>query len=432
VTSETAEPRKQHGPTADDMHPGAKTVDTSEIARIFREEYGQVVATLVGIFGDIDIAEDAVQDAFVVASDRWQREGLPPSPGGWITTVARNKAIDRLRRETRGRALLDRVGHTGEADRDGEVMPTDLGHAQAVGDDRLRLIFTCCHPALRSEHQVGLTLRLLGGLSVGEVARSFLVTEAAMAKRLVRAKHKIKVAKIPYRVPDTAELPSRLRSVLAVVYLIYNAGADAPDRNVLRTEANRLARSLAQLMPDEPEAAGLLALVLLTESRHTARTAGDSIVLLRDQDRQLWDQNMIEEGQTIVRACVRRDRPGPYQLQAAVNAVHCDAATFDETDWAQILGLYDALLATLPTPVVALNRAIALGEVDGADRALDALEGLEESLAEYHLFHATRADLLLRVGSTGAAAAAYRRAVALAPTGREARHLSSKLAALPR
>jgi RNA polymerase sigma-70 factor (ECF subfamily) len=404
-------------------------IDAQTIARIFREEYGQVVATLVRVFGDLDIAEDAVQDAFVVASERWVRDGLPPNTGGWITTTARNKAIDKIRRERRGRVLLDEVGRSDERTAgEVEMMPPVAVHDQSVGDDRLRLIFTCCHPALRIEHQVALTLRLLGGLTVEEVARSFLVSEATMAKRLVRGKHKIRAANIPYRIPSAAELPDRLRSVLAVVYLIYNTGADDGDRDQLRDEALRLARALTDLMPDESEAAGLLALVVLTESRHAARTVDGSVVLLRDQDRGAWDRDLIEEGHAIVRACIRRDHPGPYQLQAAINAVHCDAASFADTDWTQILDLYDQLVAVMPTPVVALNRAIALGEIESAAAALSEMSALDTSLDGYHLFHAARADLLRRTGSLDEAADAYSRALALAPTERERDYLASRLA----
>jgi len=327
--------------------------DTTAVERVFREAYGQAVATLIRIFGDITLAEDAVQDAFVVASDRWRRDGVPPNPAGWIVTAARNRAIDGLRRSARGRELNERLEVVAsQADGAGSDAWAEEG---PVRDDRLRLIFTCCHPALRTEHSVALTLRLFGGLSVAEVARSFLVSESAMAKRLVRAKYKIKAAKIPYRVPDEAKLPARLRSVLSVLYLIYNTGLDSPERALLRIEAIRLARALVGLMPDEPEAAGLLALMLLSESRAPVRTAEGKIVLLRDQDRTGWDRAMIDEGQAIVRACIRRGRPGPYQLQAAIQAVHCDADSFEATDWPQIAALYDHLFSVMPTPVVALN-----------------------------------------------------------------------------
>jgi RNA polymerase sigma-70 factor (ECF subfamily) len=299
--------------------------------------------------------------------------------------------------------------------KDDPSMPEEEGPVQ---DDRLRLIFTCCHPALSTEAQVALTLRLLGGLSTQEVARSFLVAEATMAQRLVRAKRKIEAARIPYRVPEDRELPDRLRPVLAVVYLVYNAGLTSPAEAGLCSEAIRLARILATLMPDEPEVAGLLALLLLTESRRASRTRPDgSLVLLGEQDRRRWDRSLIEEGQAIVRRCLRRDQPGPYQLQAAINAVHSEAATFEQTDWSQIVALYEQLLAVAPTPVVALNRAIAIGEVQGPTAALALVDGLD--LDNYHPFHATRADLLRRLGRTEEAAAAYERAAALAPTDAE-------------
>ena len=293
-------------------------------------------------------------------------------------------------------------------------------------DDRLRLIFTCCHPALSTEAQIALTLRLLGGLTTAEVARAFLVAEPSMAKRIVRAKHKIKAAHIPYRVPSDAELPERLRPVLAVLYLTYNAGTRGPSGDGLRQEAIRLARAIAGLMPDEAEVAGLLALLLLTESRWAARFAADgSLVLLREQDRAAWDQTMIDEGQAIVRACLRRNRPGPYQIQAAINAVHADAASMEATDWSQILALYDQLLAISPTPVVALNRAIALGEVRGPHAALALLDDLD--LDDYHLFHAARADLLRRLGRPTDAARAYARAADLAPSDAERAFLFGRL-----
>jgi RNA polymerase sigma-70 factor, ECF subfamily len=389
-------------------------LDRAAIGRIFREESGRSIASLVRAFGDIDLAEDAVQEAFAIAARSWPREGLPPNPGGWITTTARNHAIDRLRRESRGRELLRKVAALSPAKED----PGIPGEEEVVEDDRLRLIFTCCHPSLSREAQVALTLRLLGGVETAEVARSFLVAEATMAQRLVRAKRKIKAARVPYRVPEEHELPDRLPPVLTVVYLIYNAGVDRPPEDELCAEAIRLARILAALMPDEPEVAGLLALVLLTESRRASRTAPDgSLVLLAEQDRSRWDPALIEEAQAIVRACLRRNQPGPYQLQAAINAVHADAATFADTDWAQIVALYDQLLALTPTPVVALNRAIAIGELQGPASALALVDELD--LDGYYAFHAARADLLRRLARSSEAVAAYERAAALAPTEAE-------------
>jgi RNA polymerase sigma-70 factor, ECF subfamily len=389
-------------------------LDEGDIGRIFRAEYGRCVATLIRFFGDIDVAEDAVQEAFAVALRKWPGEGLPPNPGGWITTTARNRAIDRLGREARGRELLGEVAMRSPGN-DDPGMPEEVGPVQ---DDRLRLIFTCCNPALSMDAQVALTLRLLGGLSTDEVARAFLIAESTMAQRLVRAKRKIKAARIPYRVPEDHELPDRLRPVLAVVYLVYNAGLTDATEPGLCSEAIRLARILATLMPDEPEVAGLLALLLLTESRRSSRTRPDgSLVLLGEQDRTRWDRDLIEEGQAIVRRCLRRNQPGTYQLQAAINAVHADAPTVEATDWPQIVALYDQLLALAPTPVVALNRAIAIGEVRGPSAALDLVDELD--LDNYHPFHATRADLLRRLGRHREAAAAYERAAAMAPTEAE-------------
>ncbi len=315
---------------------GPPRINEAEVGRIFREESGRSVAALIRVFGDIDVAEDAVQEAFAVALRKWPGEGLPPNPGGWITTTARNRAIDRLRRESRGRELLSEVAVLSPGN-DDPGAPEKEGPVQ---DDRLRLIFTCCHPALSMEAQVALTLRLLGGLSTKEVARSFLVAEPTMAQRLARAKRKIKGARIPYRVPEEHELPERLRPVLAVVYLVYNAGLTSPAEPGLCSEAIRLTRILATLMPDEPEVAGLLALLLLTESRCLSRTRPDgSLVLLGEQDRRRWDRALITEGQAIVRRCLRRNQPGAYQIQAAINAVHADAATVEQTDWSQIVAL---------------------------------------------------------------------------------------------
>jgi len=411
-----------------------------ELAEVFRREAGRCTATLIRVLGDIDLAEDSVAEAFAIAAAKWPVDGVPPNPGGWLTTAARNRAVDRLRREAtrddRHRAALRLYDDDTMEPRDPELADLDA-LVDVIPDDQLRLLFLCCHPSLAPDAQVALTLRLLGGLDTPEIARSFLVPEATLAQRIVRAKRKLRDNHAPYRVPRAAELPERLHAVLTTVYLIYTEGhtattGDSLTRVELSTEAIRLGRLLVELMPDEPEAVGLLALMLLTEARRPARTAADgSMIRLADQDRTLWDRGLIAEGHALVRACLRRNQPGPFQVQAAIAAVHADAPTAEATDWSQIVALYDQLLALRPNAVVAMNRAVAVAEVDGPAAGLAALAEIDATrVADYQPFHAIRADLLARVGDTDAARSAYDAALALTTNVAERRFLEGRRAAL--
>ncbi|MFE5566475.1 RNA polymerase sigma factor [Amycolatopsis japonica] len=391
-----------------------------DVDGIYRAEYGRCVATLTRLLGDISLAEEAVQDAFATAVEKWEK--TPPNPGAWIVTTARNRAIDRLRRESTREARHAQALLLHAPDEPREVGP--------VRDDQLSMIFTCCHPALSPPARAALTLRLLGGLEVGEIARAYLVPETTVSQRIVRAKKKIRDAGIPYRVPGDGELPERLDSVLTVLYLVFNEGYTSTSGELLRTdlclEAIRLARALAELMPGEPEVTGLLALLLLTEARRPARVGpSGELVVLAEQDRSLWNRELIAEGHELVRRCLRLGRPGPYQVQAAINAVHTDG---EATDWTQVLALYDQLWRLAPSPVVALNRAVAVAEVHGPAEALAGIEDLD--LPGYHHLPATRANLLSRLGRTAEAVAAYDEAIALATNDTERAFLAAKRAVL--
>ena len=401
---------------------------SERLERIYQQEAGRCIATMVRVLGDLDAAEDAVADAFAIAAKRWPVDGFPSNPGGWITTTARNKAIDRHRREVKRHDRHQELHHLEQGD---VSVAANLGELDVVDDDQLRLIFLCCHPALGPDAQVALTLRLLGGLETSEIARAFLVPEATMAQRIVRAKRKIRDNHVAYRVPEADALPARLVPVLGTVYLMFSEGHTAtagPDlmRPELTTEALRLGRLLAALLPDEYEVIGLLALMVLTESRRPARmTDSGELITLANQDRGLWDTALVAEGHHLVRACLRHNRPGPYQIQAAIAAVHADAATAETTDWSQVVALYDQLLDIRPQDIVALNRAIAVAELSGPEAGLDALAGV--GLEGYHLFHATRGEFLARLGRADDARVALSRAIALADNEAEIRHLTNRL-----
>lgn len=401
-------------------------VDIREaITRVHHEEWARVVASLTRRFGDLDIAEEATADAFATAVERWPADGIPPNPGAWLTTTANHKAIDRIRRENK----------RGDKHREAQMLndgaPEPVG---AIDDERLRLIFTCCHPALAMQTRVALTLRMVGGLTVPEIARAFLVQESAMGQRITRAKAKIKAARIPYRVPSAEDLPARVSGVLAVLFLVFNEGylATGPDtdpvRHDLTVEAIRLTRLIRALMPEDGEVAGLLALMLLTEARRTARvSASGELVTLVEQDRGTWDAALIAEGHQLVRErLAARVPPGRYQILAAISAVHTSARDVRDTDWSQVVALYDQLVRLDPSPVIALNRAIAVAELDGPEVALAAVDRLEDTLAGYHAYHATRADLLRRLGRSQKSRAAYDKAIELAGNTAEIAYLTRR------
>ncbi len=444
----TARPGRRQGPASADQREGSVgpagagpsgPYAFDAVDRVFREESGRVIASLIRATGDFDLAEESVQDAFVTALEHWPREGLPPNPGAWITTTARRKAIDRVRRSKRLAQKVETLGQSMAADSGaGAPAPDEVADRSAVDDDRLRLIFTCCHPALAADAQVALTLRMLGGLRTPEIARAFLVPEATLAQRLVRAKKKIREAAIPYQVPPREVLPERLQSVLHVVYLVFNEGYSATAgatvvRRELTAEAIRLARVLASLMPAEPEVLGLIALLLLQDSRRDARqTSEGELVLLRDQDRSRWDAQRIAEGLAVLERASFLGPPGPYQLQAAIAGVHARATTAAATDWMRIVQLYDLLAAGMPSPVVSLNRAVAVSMAEGPERGLAIVDGLvaQGELGGYHLLHSTRGELLNRLGRSAEAAVEFGRALGLASNDVDRRYLSRRLAEL--